>query len=244
VYLNKNSLVSPISGYITKVNVRQGDKVIKGNILFEIQTTEAYIMSKKDPNNNYGVIKIKAPVSGQLVNLNIVNSNIFINIGSELCNILESDDLKLQINVPFEYNKFIKIGRKCMVVLPDNTKTDATFINILPQVDEIMQTEKVLAEININYFLPENIIVKVLIDRSNKKQTQILPETCLQTDALMSKYWVMKLINDTTAVQVYVKKGNILQDSVEILSPLFNDNDMIISEGAYGLSDTVLINIK
>jgi stress-induced morphogen len=88
------------------------------------------------------------------------------------------------------------------------------------------------------------MIVKVLINKSNEHKTQILPKACLQTDALMRNFWVMKMINDSTAVQTNVKVGNQTHNKVEILSPQFNKNDLFISEGAYGLSDTVLVKIN
>ena len=242
IYLNKSSLVAPIGGYITKVNVKQGDQVSEGDLLFEIQTPESFVMQKKEnPANNYGLINIYAPVSGRVVSLNIVNTGVFTDKGSEMCLLLSSDDLKLQVSVPFEYNKLAKTGNNCTVNFPDNSSIAATFTNILPQIDETSQTVKVLASLNTSKFIPENMIVQVLIDKSKKHEAQILPKHCLQTDALMSKFWVMKLINDSTAVQTAVEIGNQTHDQVEIISPQFNASDLFISEGAYGLSGTVLV---
>jgi len=242
IYLNKSSLVSPISGYITKVNVQQGDRVSKGDLLFEIQTPESFVMQKKESStNNYGLINIYAPTSGRVVSLNIVSTGVFTDVGAEMCKLLSSDDLKLQVSVPFEYNKLAKTGVSCKVILPDNSSVSATFTNMLPQIDETSQTVKVLANLNTNKFIPENMIVQVLLDKSKKHDAQILPKHCLQTDALMSKFWVIKLINDSTAVQTTVEIGNQTHEKVEILSPQFLATDLFISEGAYGLSDTVLI---
>ena len=245
IYLNKSNITAPISGYITNVTVEQGDKIKKGQLLFEMQSPEAYILSKKDSSiTNYGIVKLYAPATGQLVSLNVVNKNVFVDKAAIMCNILASNDLKLMVNVPFEYNKFTKIGSKCKVILPDNTEITGTFSKILPQIDEKSQTIKALANLQTNKFIPENMIVKVLINKSKKHITQILPKTCLQTDALMKNFWVMKIINDSMAIQVNVKTGNQTHDKVEILTPQFNKNDLFINEGAYGLSDTVLIKIN
>ena len=244
-YLNKSNLTAPISGYVTKVNVRQGDRVKKGQVLFEMQSPEAYVMKQKDTSKTkYGTIKLYAPTSGQLVSLNVISDNVFIDKAAVMCNILASNDLKLQVNVPFEFNKFAKIGNNCKVILPDNTEIKGTFSKVLPQIDEQSQTVKVLANLQTNTFIPENMIVKVLINKSAEHQTQILPKACLQTDALMSKFWVMKLINDSTAVQTEVQVGNQTHDKFEILSPEFKPTARFISEGAYGLSDTVLVENK
>ena len=242
IYLNNSNLVAPISGYLTKVNVQRGGVVSKGKLLFEMQTPEAYLINKNDStSSNYGIIKIYAPTYGRIANLNITNKGVFIDKGSVMCSILASNDFKIQVNIPFEYNEFAKIGNKCKIILPDNTEITGSFSKYLPQINEASQTLKVLASIKTNQFLPENMIVRVLIDKSKTHKTQILPKKCLQTDALMTKFWVMKLINDTTAIQVPVTVGNQNHDKVEIISPEFNTNDLFISEGSYGLSDTVLI---
>jgi len=245
-YLNKSNLIAPISGYISKVKVQQGDEVRKGQILFEMKTSEAYLMkdANDSSNKNYGTIKVYATVNGRIMNLSVMNKGVFVDKGSVMCILMSSNDLKLQVNIPFEYNKWAKIGNQCKIILPDNTELTGYFSKYMPQINEASQTVKVLANFKTNKFLPENMIVKVLLDKSSKKENQVLPKSCLQTDVLMKKYWVMKLVNDSTAVQTEVKVGNQNHDKFEVLSPKFNVDDLFISEGAYGLSDTVLIDKK
>ena len=245
VYLNKSNLVAPISGYVTKVNAQQGDIVRKGQILFEMKTSEAYFMQQNDslPHTDYGTVKIYSPSTGRIMNINVVNNNVFVDKGSVLCILISSNDLKIQVNVPFEYSKWTKLGNKCKIILPDNTGIQGVFTKYLPQVNEISQTVKILANIKTKQFLPENMIVKVLVDKSKKHKMQILPQSCLQTDALMTKFWVMKLINDSTAVEIPIKVGNQNHEKFEILSPTFNSNDKFVSLGSYGLNDTVLVKI-
>ena len=246
IYQNKSNLIAPISGYITKVNAQQGDIVKKGQLLFEMQTPEAYFMQNADSliTGNYGTVKVYATVNGRIMNLSVMNKSVFVDKGSVMCILMSFNGLKLQVDIPFEYNKWAKIGNKCKVILPDSTEITAQLSKYLPQINEKSQTLKVLANLNTNQFLPENMIVKVLLDKSNKQKTQILPKSCIQTDALMTKFWVMKLINDSTAVQTEVKIGNQNHEKVEILSPQFKSNDKFISEGAYGMEDTVLIENK
>lgn len=243
VYLNKSNLIAPISGYVTKVNAQQGDIVKKGHLLFEMKTPEAYLIQNNDraANKAYGTINVYAAVSGRIMNLSVMNKGVFVDRGSVMCIIISSGDLKLQVNIPFEYNKWAKIGNKCKIILPDYTETDGRFSKWLPQINEASQTVKILANINTVSFLPENMIVKVLVDKSPKETVQILPKSCLQTDALMTKFWIMKLINDTVAIQTEINVGNQNHDKFEILSPVFDSTDLFICEGAYGLSDTVLI---
>jgi hypothetical protein len=61
---------------------------------------------------------------------------------------------------------------------------------------------------------------------------------------MMQNFWVMKLINDTTAIKINVKVGLKNKDEVEITDPLFIPTDRILSQGNYGLSDTALVNVE
>ena len=246
VYLNKNSLISPIDGYITKLYFHEGDYVKKEQIICEIQTPEGYLVKNIDSiiNKKIGIIKVIAPTNGQIVDMKITSNGIYVNKGKILCRLFSQDNIKIQVNVPFEYKKWAKIGNKCEIILPDGSIITGSFSNVLPQVDNATQTLKVLANINTKKFLPENMIVTVLIDKNKKQNTQILPNSCLQTDVLMKKFWVMRLINDSTAVQTYVKVGTQNKKEVEIISPQFSPDDKFISVGSYGLEDTVLINAK
>ena len=245
VYLNKSNLIAPISGYVTSVKIQQGDIVKKGQVLFEMETPESYLIQKSDSSfKKYGLIKVYATVSGRVMNLSVMNEGVFVDKGSVMCVLISSNDLKLQVDIPFEFNKIAKIGTKCEVILPDSTKIQGQLSKLLPQINEKSQTLKMLANIKANKFLPENMIVKVLIDKENKKATQILPLSCLQTNALMTKFWVMKIINDSIAVQTEVKVGHQNHEKFEIISPKFNETDRFISEGAYGLQDTVLIEVN
>ncbi|MGZ4000102.1 MAG: hypothetical protein ACXVIY_05715, partial [Mucilaginibacter sp.] len=58
-----------------------------------------------------------------------------------------------------------------------------------------------------------------------------------------TEFWVMKMINATTAVKVPVTKGIESGDRVEILSPKFSPQDKIIVTGNYGLTDTAKVKI-
>ncbi len=244
VYFNKNTIIAPINGYVTKVKVQQGDKIAKGTVLFEMQTKEAYAMQKIDSmTEHYGITKVLAPTKGIITLLNVVKEGVYIDQGSAMCTVIGSNDIKIEVAVPFEYAKYVKIGNTCQVVLPDNTTVYAVFTKLLPQMDEQSQTMKVLANPKTTVFIPEKMIVKILINKGTRAITQILPKPCVQTNALMTKFWVMKLINDSTAIQVPVKLGNQTHRQAEILSPVFSATDRIISEGSYGLSDTTLIEI-
>ena len=59
----------------------------------------------------------------------------------------------------------------------------------------------------------------------------------------MENFWVMKLINDSTAVKIMLKPGIVTDTQFEIIAPQFNKTDRLINSGHYGLADTALVNI-
>jgi hypothetical protein len=61
---------------------------------------------------------------------------------------------------------------------------------------------------------------------------------------MQSNFWVMKLIDSTTAVKVPVQKGIESGNRVEILSPKFSPSDMILTSGNYGLPDTAKVIVQ
>jgi hypothetical protein len=91
--------------------------------------------------------------------------------------------------------------------------------------------------------LPENLIARIRIPRNTIAKATILPKTCILSDELMHDFWVMKLINDSTAVKVVVKPGLSAGDSVQIIEPHFSEHDLFLSSGNYGVGDTVLVSI-
>ena len=248
IYLKRNMVTSPIPAFITNVRIKLGDKVNQGDVLYELESKERRAlgnnMSKVDTSlTNFGIIKVKASASGIISTLDKQQPGDYVLEGMQLCTIAESSDLAFQVNVPYEFTPFAKQGTSCSIVLPDNSIHQATLTKPLTAMNVLAQTQTILAKTNENLFLPENMIVKVIVSKSTKDKKQILPKACVLTDEMMKEYWVMKLSNDSTAVKIPVTIGNKSTQKIEIISPQFNPNDKIISNGNYGLSDTALVKI-
>ena len=78
----------------------------------------------------------------------------------------------------------------------------------------------------------------------SKTTAATLPKNSVLSNETQSEFWVMKMINDTTAVKVPVNKGIESGDRVEIISPQFSPTDKILLSGNYGLSDTALVIVN
>ena len=65
----------------------------------------------------------------------------------------------------------------------------------------------------------------------------ILPKSAVQSDETLTEHWVMKLVDDSTAVRVPIEVGNSNASEIEIKSTALSPQDRIILTGGYGLED-------
>lgn len=248
VYLKRNVVTAPIPSFIAKVNIHLGDRVKQGEVLYELESKERRALGSQVARFdsslvNFGIISVKAPALGIISTFDKQQIGDYVLEGTQLCTISESNDLAFQINVPYEYTQYVKQGKSCRIILPDNTIHAAIITTPLSSMNMAAQTQSILAKTAESLFLPENLIVKVLINKGNGNHKQVLPKSCVLSDEMMKNFWVMKLINDSTAVKVPVVVGNRNLTEAEIISPRFSSSDRIIMTGGYGLPDTALVKI-
>lgn len=246
-YLSRSVINASVAGFITKVNVKLGDRVKKGDVLFVLQTKEGRALqssfSADSLMKNFGLIEMKAPASGVVSTLEKQQSGDYIMEGTPLCTIAESSQLVFQINVPFEFTEFAKQGKSCTIKLPNGMAYDAKFTKALSAMNAVSQTQTILASTNTEIFLPENMIVTAILRTDGSAKSQLFPRSCVLSDAMMTEFWVMQLLNDSLAVKIPVQIGQRTKDEVEVLSPTFSLDDRIISVGSYGLPDSAQVTI-
>ena len=121
---------------------------------------------------------------------------------------------------------------------------EGTISSSMPVVDSVSQTQSYSIRINAPHTIPQNLIAKVKILKTSVNDAQALPRQSVLSDQTQTMYWVMKLINDSTAVKVPVKTGIEKGDTIQILSPQFSNDTKILSGGNYGLSDTASVIVQ
>jgi biotin carboxyl carrier protein len=245
-YQRKNMVKSTINGYIERSFVNQGDIVQAGNPLYSVKTKEGEALSKyaaKDSSLKFtGKITIVAPVTG-IVAEATKQTNDYVSDGEQLCVIAAQSSFVFLLNVPFEQNKYTTPGKTCSILLPDSILLNGTITGKLSTVDPVSQTQSYIIKPITPMVLPENLSVLVHISKKSKENTQVIDKLCVLSDETMENFWVMKLINDTTAVKVAINTGITAGNKIEILSPTFTPRDRLINTGNYGLSDTAFVNI-
>ena len=245
-FQKKSTVKSSITGYIEKVYANNGDYVQAGKPLFIIKTKEAKALSGIKLTDTLfhfkGQQTITAATSGIITEVTKQLGD-YVAEGDQVAIIAEQNSFVFLLNVPFELNKYAGTGTSCTIILPDSTHIKGTITSKLSTIDPASQTQSYVVKPQTNNFLPENLLAIVRLNKSTKQNAQVVEKSCVLTDETMENYWVMKLINDSTAVRADIKKGICTETKVEILSPIFSKDDRIINSGNYGLPDTAMVII-
>lgn len=246
-FLKKSSIKSTAAGVVESAEINLGDYVKQGDILFIVKTKEAVALEKALPNdtsfNFKGDIRIRASKNGIVSSLTHHKGD-YVQEGEEMAVIAEQSSLVFQLEVPFELHPYIKTGQLCNIVFSDNTQIKGMISSSLPIMDIQSQTENYIIKPTTTEKLPENLIVKVKIAKSSKSDAVTLPKGAVLANETQTEFWVMKLMNDSTAVKILIKKGIESTDKVEILEPVFKNTDRILLTGNYGLPDTAKIAVQ
>jgi multidrug efflux pump subunit AcrA (membrane-fusion protein) len=246
-FLKKNSVKANVSGHIESIELNPGDIVEKGQLLLTLKTKESAAMDGYVPSDTSmrfkGLIKVKAPRAGIISSVLHQNGDNVME-GDELVVIAEQSSMVLLLEVPYELNQVVSKSRSCKILLSDNREFDGVISSRLPVMDAQSQTVSYIVHINGKVVLPENLIAKIRIVKTAKNDANVLPKGAVLANETQSEFWVMKLVNDTMAVKVDVKKGLENSDKVEITSPSFLKTDRFLLTGNYGLPDTAIVKIK
>jgi biotin carboxyl carrier protein len=246
-FLLKSVIKASTNGYLKSVDVQVGKAVSKNQILFTIISKEAKsignTINKLDPSFRFsGLTHIKAHENGNVSFLNHQKGDYVLE-GEPLATISNSSSFVFLLDLPYELKNTLKNQKTVVLTLPDGEILKGLVTSALPTVDSASQTQRIIIKVNNTHPIPENLIAKVSIIKTEKDNTTSIQKSAVLTNETESEFWVMKMINDTTAVKTIIKKGIETANEIEIISPKFLPTDRIISVGNYGLSDTAKVKI-
>ena len=247
-FLQQNFVKSNLNGYIQQSNIKYGDYVHRGQVLFVLKTKEARAIgnavNQLDSSFDFsGVNVIRSGASGYVMQLNH-QAGDYVQDGEQLAAISDSKSFMFVMNVPYEDKPYVSVGKQVQVILPDNEQLAGIISSSMPMVDSVTQTQSYSIKVNEQHTIPQNLIARVKILKTSVNDAQTLPRPSILSDETQTNNWVMQLINDSTAVKVPVKTGIEKGDTIQILSPQFSNDTKILSAGNYGLSDTASVIVK
>lgn len=246
-FLQKSYAKSNLTGYIKSVAIKYGNAVNPGQTLFTLKTKESdaigNTINNLDPKFRFsGVNYVKASASGYITELNH-QAGDYVQDGEQLAVISNMNSFVFVMNVPFEDKQYLAGNKQLELTLPDGERILGTIQTSMPFMDSASQTQAVAIKVNALKPIPQNLVAKVKIIKSSKAAASSLPKAAVLTDDAQSAFWVMKMIDDSTAVKVPVKKGIETTDKIEIVSPNFTAKDKFLLTGNYGLPDTAKVSI-
>ena len=247
VYLNKSNLSASMPGYLTRLYVKTGDYVTAGSPVFRIETKEHAVIKgdsslQKSGISDLGVFTIKTPASGYITQI-MQQQGDYVQEGTAICSFTRDDQMYVQAYVPVDMQSLVTQGKKCRIIRQENKGITGHVVRTLNELDPVSQSLQVLIKPGRNINLSENLNIEAEFTIKKADSAQIVPVSAVLSNEKLSDFWVMKLLNDTTAVKVPVKTGIKEPDSVQIVSPSFSASDRLLTEGNYGLPDTAKVKV-
>ena len=246
-YLQMITVKATTTGYIKSSSVKFASPVRSGQTIFSIITKEAAsignTINKLDPGFKFsGINAVKAAAPGYITELNHQVGD-FVQEGEQLAVISDSRSFVFVLDMPYEFRQLMLDQKEVTLTMPDGERMQGTILNSMPLLDSSTQTQSLQIKVFPAHPIPQNLVAKVRIIKSSKAAAASLPKEAILANETAGSFWVMKLINDSTAVKVDITKGVEIRNKVEILTPDFQPTDKILISGNYGLSDTARVKV-
>ena len=247
IYQRKENIRSNVTGYISRMNLKIGDKISTGQIFATVRTKEqdalkAAVKIDSSLRKFINPIGIKSNASGVISVLSITQ-NDYVAEGDILATVVQPNSLVVQVNVPYEYNNVVAIGSDCEIILQNGDKIMGKISGYLPSIDAVAQSQIFLISLPQGN-LPENLNVQIRILYKEAKKVMTIPKTALQTNELLTEYWVFKVSKDSLAIKQNVIPLLENDSIIQIQGQGVKVNDRIVLEGGYQMQDSTKISIR
>lgn len=246
-FLQSSFIKATANGFIKSAFVKPGEFVQAGKQVFVMQTKESKALGNTindlDPSFRFsGLIHINVSQSGYITEVNHQPGD-YVQDGEQLAVLSNANSFGFLLNLPYELRSALGANKNIDVELPDKTHLQGHVANILPRVDSVSQTQAVLIKVHASSNLPTNLIAKVRIIKNAHNNVVSLPREAILANEAQTNFWVMKMIDSTTAVKVDIVKGMETSDRIEVVSPRFSKADKFVLSGNYGLPDTARVKV-
>lgn len=245
-YQKKESLRANITGYISYLPFERGDRVQRGATFATLRTKEQTALAEAVEIDSSLAqfarpLRIITNAAGIITQLNVVKGD-YVAEGDILAVIAQPKTLMVKVNVPFSEKNDMEIGTPCQVIIPNQKAFDAEITGRLPLIDSINRTQAFLIALP-DQQLPERLNVNVRTVLKQDSTALSVPHGAIQTNELMTEFWVMKVFNDTLAIKEQVIP--LLQNDsvVQINSANVKLGDRVVTVGGYQMQDSTNVKI-
>ena len=246
-FQQKENIRSNVTGYISWTKYKIGDHIRTGQTFATVRTKEQDALKEavKIDSTLSKFVKpqsIQSNATGVITILN-VTTNDYLAEGDILATVVQPKSLVVQVNVPYEYEDYVSIGSCCEIVLQNEKSISAKITGTLPTIDPVAQSQSFLIALP-NEDLPENLNVQVRMVYREDTKAMTVPKSALQTNELLTEYWVLKLTNDSVAIKHLVTPKLKNDSLVQIESNELHIGDKVITTGGYQMQDSTIISVQ
>ncbi|PQJ81158.1 efflux RND transporter periplasmic adaptor subunit [Polaribacter glomeratus] len=247
VYQQKETIRASVTGYISRMHYKIGDAIRMGQTFASIRTKEQDALKeavKIDSSLSKFInpIIIRSNATGIFTLLN-VTQNDYVAEGDLLATVVQPASLVIQLNVSFEYENAIQIGATCEIMLQNGETITAKITSTLPTIDAVAQSQLFIIALPKGN-LPENLNVQVRTIYKEDQSALTIPKSALQTNELLTEFWVMKVVDKWLAIKQKVVPMLKSDSLIQVTSKGLKVHDLVITQGGYQLQDSTIVSFK
>ena len=189
--------------------------------------------------------KIKAPISG-IIDREIIKQGELASPGMPIFQVLNTRDVKVQVDLPERYLSILKKGMRLDVHFPSLDLTIPGRVGLLARsIDPANRTLRFEVDVpNKGGLLKPNLLAELVLVESEQNDVVTIPLEMVQQDVNNNSF-VMKVVEkdgEKIAERVNVNVEDIYE-SLAYISEGLNSADILVRDGARLLSDGDLIEI-
>ncbi len=190
--------------------------------------------------------KVYAPASG-VVDQEILQSGEMASPGAPIVQILNTNKLKVVVDVPENYLRSVRLGETVEIEFPALEQKQNARVSLIGRtIDPSNRTFKVEANVaNTGGMLKPNLLAIMLINDHEEKDVVTVPLETVQQEVSGKDYVFITAAGakGKVAEKVYVKTGRSYEGEIVINEGL-EGNEELILEGARGLVEKELVKVQ
>jgi len=248
-------LAAPSAGVVAKVNVVEGQQVMKGDVLVELNSQVAeqelerqkklYAQENTSLKNlqnaeaQLALLRVTAPLSGTVVRVNVKPGQA-VDLTTVVAEVMDLSRLAVSAEIPAAAAVDLKSGQPVEVLTEPLLTTELSFVS--PSVDKNNDTVLVRARLPADGALRPGQFVSLRIVTAVHTNCLVAPSESVVTGE--SGKSVIVLVKGDEAAQTTVQAGLRENGWVEIAGPELKAGDVVVTVGAYGLPEKTKISVQ
>lgn len=252
-------LAAPGAGVVARVNVVEGQRVEKGDVLMELNSGTATfdyaraeaerqkklfdqqntsLKALQDAEAQLAAVEVITPLSGTVTRLN-VKPGAAVDVSAVVAEVMDLNRLVVSAGIPASEAGDLKTGEAVQVLANPPVTASVSFVS--PAVDPNNGTILARAQLPADSGLRPGQFVQFKIVTAVHTNCLAAPAESVVTDENGRN--VIALVKGDSAAQMPVQTGFRENDWVEIEGAGLKEGDTVVTVGAYGLPDQTQIQV-